>query len=281
VTRRVAKVNQTGKIVRDHMSEMLTRYRASTGIPEFVAGLLRRMTPGRFVFLSRRRPKLEEINVRDAYRLWAPNYADETATSALDEELAHEMLSGLPHTRLLDAGCGIGRRIHDIPGAIGIDLSPDMLAAGQARNVVVGDVREMPFASDRFDMVWCRLVLGHIPNPLLAYREFSRICAPGGYIFVTDFHPDAVAAGHQRTMTGKDRKVYTIEHYVHGNHVDLAEQAGLVTVRCCSGTVGPSIRGFYEQGIGMRAYRRDFGLKLVDAMLFRKPPRECYPPTLR
>jgi malonyl-CoA O-methyltransferase len=234
-----------------------------------VRTLFRHIIPERVLSLSRRRPKVEEP--RDAYRLWAPTYADETATSALDEELAHEMLRGLPRTRLLDAGCGIGRRIRDIPGAIGIDLSPEMLAAGQARNVVAGDVREMPFASNQFDMVWCRLVLGHLSDPFGAYRELYRVCAPGGYVFVTDFHPDAVLAGHCRTMTGNDGKVHAIEHYVHQNHIELGEQAGLVTVRCCSGAVGPFIRRFYEQGIGLRAYRRDLGLKLVEATLFRKP----------
>ena len=250
---------------------MLIRCQTSTGISEFVTGLLRRVTPERLIPPSRRPPRLEEINVRDAYRLWAPTYADETATSTLDEELAHQMLRDVPHTRLLDAGCGIGRRIREIPGAIGIDLSPDMLAAGRARNVVVGDIREMPFATNRFDMIWCRLVLGHLSDPLPAYRELCRVCAPGGHLFVTDFHPDAVVAGHRRTMTTEDGIVYAIEHHVHRDHMELAEQAGLVAVQRRSGAVGPSIRRFYEQGIGMRAYRKDFGLKLVEAILFRKP----------
>jgi malonyl-CoA O-methyltransferase len=236
-----------------------------------VRSLLRRLIHEQVTPLPGVEPQLEELNVRDAYHAWAPTYADETATSALDDELAHEMLQDLPSMRLLDAGCGIGRRIRDIPGAIGIDLSPDMLAAGGARNVVAGDVREMPFASNQFDMVWCRLVLGHLPDPLRAYRELCRVCAPQGHVFVTDFHPDAILAGHRRTMTGKDGKAYAIEHYIHDNHVELAEQAGLATVQRRSGAVGRSIRRFYEQGIGLQAYRRDLGLKLVEAMLFRKP----------
>ena len=236
-----------------------------------VRALLRHVIPERVFFLSGRQPKLEELDVRDAYRLWAPTYADETATSALDEALAHEMLQGLPRERLLDAGCGIGRRIRDIPGAMGIDLSPEMLAAGQAENVVAGDIREMPFALERFDMVWCRLVLGHLSDTFSAYHELHRVCAPGGYVFVTDFHPDAVLAGHRRTMTSNDGRVYIIEHYVHRNHIELAEQAGLVTIRRRAGAVGPSVRHFYEQGIGTATYRRDLGLKLVEAMLFRKP----------
>jgi malonyl-CoA O-methyltransferase len=180
------------------------------------------------------------------------------------------MLLGLPYKRLLDAGCGIGRRIQNIPNAIGIDLVPEMLAAGEAQNVVAGDIRDMPFQSDSFEMVWCRLVLGHLPDPLPAYRELCRVCAPGGYLFVTDFHSDAFLEGHRRTVTDAYGVTRTIEHYVHPDHVELAEQEGFALVHRRSGVIGPSIRNFYQRGIGLRTYRRDFGLKLVEAMLFRK-----------
>jgi malonyl-CoA O-methyltransferase len=214
---------------------------------------------------------VRELDAREAYRLWAPSYAAETATSFLDEELAREILRGLPHKRLLDAGCGIGRRIANIPGAVGMDLSPDMLAAGTARNVVTGDVRAMPFVSHRFDMVWCRLVLGHLPDPLPAYLELARVCMPGGYVFVTDFHPDAAAAGHRRTFTDQTGTVHEVEHYVHNNHMDVALDAGLSVVDHCEAAVGPSIRDFYVRGVGLKAYKRDTGLKLVSAFLFHRP----------
>lgn len=221
-------------------------------------------------WLGRAPVKVEELAVNDAYRLWASTYAEETATSFLDEELAQEMLRGLPRTRLLDAGCGIGRRIEGIPGAAGIDLSPEMLAAGSAHNVVAGDIRRMPFASGFFEMVWCRLVLGHLPDPSTAYREIFRVSAAGAYIFITDFHPEAAAAGHRRTLTDAAGKVYGIEHYVHADHVQLASEAGLRLVAARDGVVGPSIRDFYLRGIGRKAYERDLGLRLVAAYLFRK-----------
>lgn len=220
---------------------------------------------------NERRAVLSKLDACEAYRLWAPSYAAaETATSFLDDELAREMLCGLPQTKLLDAGCGIGRRIVNIPGAIGIDASPEMLAAGWASNVMTGDIRAMPFASDSFDMVWCRLVLGHLPDPLRAYREFARVCMPGGYVFVTDFHPDAVAAGHRRTFTDQAGTVHEIEHYVHSNHAHLAEAAGLSLVAHKDGAIGPSIRDFYVRGIGLKAFKKDTGLKLVAAFLFRR-----------
>jgi malonyl-CoA O-methyltransferase len=212
-----------------------------------------------------------KLDVHEAYRLWAPTYAVETAASFLDEELAREILRDLPYTQLLDAGCGIGRRVADIPGAVGMDLSPDMLAAGGARNVVPGDVRAMPFVSESFDMVWCRLVLGHLLDPLAAYLELSRVCMPGGYVFVTDFHPDAAAAGHRRSFTDRTGIVHEVEHYVHNGHVNLAAKAGLSFVARCDGAVGSSIRSFYARGVGLKAYKRDTGLKLVAAFLFRRP----------
>lgn len=211
---------------------------------------------------------IDTLDVREAYRLWAPTYAAETVATFLDEQLARKMLAGLPQSKLLDAGCGTGRRIADIPGAVGIDASPDMLAAGHTRNVITADVRAMPFKSKRFDMVWCRLVLGYLPDPLSAYLELARVCAPGGYTFVTDFHPEAAAIGHRRCFTDQAGMVHEIESYVHNDHVELAMKAGLSIVDHSAAAVGPSIRDFYARGIGIKAYKRDMGLKLIDAFLF-------------
>jgi malonyl-CoA O-methyltransferase len=217
------------------------------------------------------RASAQYLDANDAYRVWAPTYGVETAISALDEELAQKMLCRLPRTRLLDAGCGIGRRIRGIENAIGIDLNQEMLAVARGMNVVVGDVRKIPFESELFDMVWCRLVLGHIPDPVEAYREFSRVCLPGSHIFVTDFHPEAAAAGHRRTLTDDTGAVHGIEHYVHTDHATLAAKAGLILKTHCEGSVGESVRDFYRRGIGLKAYKRDLGLRLVDAFLFHKP----------
>jgi SAM-dependent methyltransferase len=235
--------------------------------------LLARKSMGRILrrFLPPPSIARNQLDVRAAYRLWAPTYAEETLPRYLDDELARAMLQGLPQAHLLDAGCGAGGRISNIPGAVGIDLSPEMLAAGGVVSVVAGDIREMPFASGQFDMVWCRLVLGYLRDPFSAYREFCRVCMPGGYVFVTDFHPDATRAGHRRTFNDQAGVVHEIENYEHTNHVELALQAGLELIATRDGAVGPSVREFYVRGIGRKAYIRDFGLNLVKAYLFRRP----------
>ncbi|MFZ0301680.1 MAG: class I SAM-dependent methyltransferase [Terracidiphilus sp.] len=235
--------------------------------------LLARKSVGRILRRFLRPPEIaaNPVAVRQAYRLWSSTYAKETLPHYLDGELAHAMLQGLPRIHLLDAGCGAGSRIRDIPGAVGIDLSPEMLAAGGLHNVIAGDIREMPFTSEQFDMVWCRLVIGHLLDPLPAYREFCRVCIPGGYVFVSDFHPDATLAGHRRTFNDQAGIVYKVEHYERTNHAEQASQAGLDLVATRDGAVGPSARAFYIHGIGRRAYLRDFGLNLVRGYLFRRP----------
>jgi malonyl-CoA O-methyltransferase len=210
------------------------------------------------------------LNARDGYRLWAPTYAAETAVSFLDEKLAHEMLEGLPQDRLLDAGCGTGRRIAGLPDAIGIDASPEMVAAGGRDNLMVADIRALPFASARFAMIWCRLVLGHLASPLAAYHELARVCEPGGHLFVTDFHPDAVATGARRSFRDGDGVVHEVEHHVHPDHPGLAAQAGFMPMDQRDAGVGPAIRGFYERAEKLDLYEKDHGLKLVAAFLFRR-----------
>lgn len=245
-----------------------------TDSPSALEKLLARKSVGRILRRFLRPPEIatNRLDVREAYRLWAPTYAGENLPRYLDDELARAMLQGLPRTHLLDAGCGAGAGIRDIPGAQGIDLSPEMLEAGGLHNVVAGDIRAMPFATGQFEMVWCRLVLAYLRDPFPAYREFCRVCIPGGYVFVTDFHSDASLAGHRRTFNDQAGIVHEIENYEHTNHIELASQAGLELVATRDGVVGPSVRDFYVHGIGRKAYIRDYGLRLVRAYLFLRPP---------
>ncbi|MBC9033493.1 class I SAM-dependent methyltransferase [Sphingomonas sp. JC676] len=219
------------------------------------------------------------LAAREAYRLWAPSYAEETVVTLLDDELVADMTPPLAGLDLLDAGCGTGRRLRDCGAAtaIGIDLSPEMLAAGRAAGLpdtiptLVGDLRALPVADRAFDVVWCRLAIGHVPECEAVYAELSRVCRPGGRVIVSDFHPDAHLADFRRTFR-HDGEVHEVEHYLHNVaiHRYAATQAGLRCDQVREARVGPQVRPSYERAGKLAWYEAQLGLPFVLALAFTK-----------
>lgn len=214
------------------------------------------------------------LTAREAYRLWAPTYEGETAISFLENEIVEMLTPPLKGKRLLDAGCGVGRRLTqtDATLAVGIDLSGEMLSAGGVRAAAVADLRAMPFATAAFDVIWCRLVIGHLAAPDAAYRELARACRPGGHVVVTDFHPEAAEAGHRRSFRDATGVVRAVEHHLHPpeSQVEMAAAAGLTFKRREDGRVGPSVRRFYDQAGRLATYRDQLGLGVVLALAFER-----------
>ena len=54
------------------------------------------------------------------------------------------------------------------------DYSPD----------IVGDIHNLPFASNSVDAIICIAVLEHVEDPMKASREILRTLKPGGYTFI-------------------------------------------------------------------------------------------------
>ena len=217
---------------------------------------------------------MSALTVREAYRLWAATYERETAVSFLENELVAAMSPSLSGRRVLDAGCGIGRRLQDTGAAlaVGVDASPEMLAAGAGGALAAADIRALPFTDGSFDVVWCRLVIGHLPATDFAYRELSRVCVAGGSALVTDFHADAAAHGGKRTFRDSRGELHEVEHYIHttDNHRMTAESAGLALLENRVGVIGPSIRKFYDEAGRGDMYEREKGRPIVSAFLFRR-----------
>ena len=113
-------------------------------------------------------------------------------------------LTARPIQNFLDAGTGTGRMLELIAPhagrAVGIDVSPDMLAiardhllrAGlQNTQVRLGDTYRLPFpngnAGQGFDVVLFHQVLHYLDDPGAAVAEAARVMAPGGRLLVADF----------------------------------------------------------------------------------------------
>ncbi len=106
-----------------------------------------------------------------------------------------------PEARILDIGCGPGTITADlaalVPGGrvVGIDRAAGVLDEARAEagrrglaglTFEVGDVYQLAFADDSFDVVHAHQVLQHLTDPVAALTEMRRVCRPGGLIAVRD-----------------------------------------------------------------------------------------------
>jgi len=50
---------------------------------------------------------------------------------------------------------------------------------------IISDITDIPMPDNSFDAIMCIEVIEHIPNPLLAFKEFHRLLKPGGILILT------------------------------------------------------------------------------------------------
>jgi ubiquinone/menaquinone biosynthesis C-methylase UbiE/DNA-binding transcriptional ArsR family regulator len=109
-----------------------------------------------------------------------------------------------PIESLLDAGTGTGRMLQllapCVKRAVGIDVSPEMLAIARDRlsrasihhaQVRLGDTYRLPYPSgsalEGFDVVLFHQVLHYLDDPGAAVTEAARVLRTGGRIVIVDF----------------------------------------------------------------------------------------------
>ena len=98
----------------------------------------------------------------------------------------------------LDVGCGTGLLMEALKPygrLVGVDGSSGMVAVLKRHDrgdALVGPTYELPFADDRFEVVFCVAVLHHVADPARVretLREMARVTRPGGHVVIWDHNP--------------------------------------------------------------------------------------------
>jgi malonyl-CoA O-methyltransferase len=191
------------------------------------------------------------ISAVEGYALWAGSWdATPSPIVALEHRALVAWVERFQARRVIDVGCGTGRWASPL-SAIGIDISPAMLAIaadkpGLRGRLAVADATALPIRTASADLVLCTLTLGHVPNPLKALNELSRILEPGGSLILTDFHPAAAAQGWRRTFRS-DGRVYEIDNHPYALEQLLAGAEGLALDEWAEATIGEPERELFER----------------------------------
>jgi SAM-dependent methyltransferase len=98
-----------------------------------------------------------------------------------------DVATGAGHTAVAFAGLGAA--------VVAYDLTEPMLQAARqfmtdrgavGVRFVAGDVEALPFRSDAFSVVTCRIAAHHFANVAVAIRQIARVLAPGGSFLLQD-----------------------------------------------------------------------------------------------
>jgi demethylmenaquinone methyltransferase / 2-methoxy-6-polyprenyl-1,4-benzoquinol methylase len=202
-------------------------------------------------------PEAVSARTQHARRLFAPLGPTYDRTAALlsfgqDPRWRRFLVSRVeagPESTVLDVATGTGAvaielgRRHGC-SVVGVDQSPEMLAAGRERvaragldgrvRLVEGRAEELPFEDASFDALTFTYLLRYVDDPAATLRELARVVRPGGTVAALEF-------GLPRGLARAAWEVY-VRVVLPAAGRALSRGWGDV-----GGFLGPSIRDFYAR----------------------------------
>ena len=86
---------------------------------------------------------------------------------------------------------------------------------------IVSDILEIPLPDNAVDAIMCTEVFEHIPDPVRALKEFSRLVKPGGYLLITAPFCSLTHFAPYHFYTGFNRFFY--EKHLPENNFEIVE----------------------------------------------------------
>lgn len=164
----------------------------------------------------------------------------ESCTWLTDTELLRrhaEMCVVDPSSRLLDVCCGsgiVGASFADrVAHTTGLDITSEMreLASARLDEVHEGNVYEIPFGRDEFDIVVTREVLHLLPQPERPLAEIYRVLRPGGQIVFGQTVPYGPADAAWMFRIFKKKQPLFFNNLLAEDYLELLRQAGFEDIR--------------------------------------------------
>jgi len=192
--------------------------------------------------------EVKEYDLDRGYKAWSKTYDSiPNLLIEVEEPVIKELLYKIKPCRVLDAACGMGRYSkvlfdlgHDV---VGVDISSDMLKHAKSKipkvKFIQGNLTDLPFENDSFDLVICALALSHVSSFDEVINELSRVVCNGGRIILSDIHPWFVIIGGQAEFQNiKGKKGYIFNHvHLHSQYLNAFYKSKLKIKQCVEPTL--------------------------------------------
>jgi ubiquinone/menaquinone biosynthesis C-methylase UbiE len=172
-------------------------------------------------------------------------------TQILEREF--DIIGLKPGMKVLDAGCGTGANARKMAGKVapghvtGVDM--DALFISEARKFATnndihnvsyerGDITNLQYPDDIFDVAYCRLVLMHVHNPVATITELQRVTKRKGRVAVSDnddggviTYPEMPKMLELWNQYGQSAKERGEDRYIGRQLFSILSQASLQSIK--------------------------------------------------
>lgn len=187
--------------------------------------------------------------------------------------------------------CFVARSIAGETGeVIGIDMTEAMIAKAKTnaeklgyKNVQfrLGDIEDMPLASNRADVVVSNCVMNLVPDKAKAFKETFRILKPGGHFSISD----VVLEGQLPEGLTKEAEMYAgcVSGALQKNdYLEKIEEAGFKNIKVQKQktiSIPDEILSNYLKEDELNAFKSDANLGIYSITVYaEKPDSDCCTP---
>lgn len=244
--------------------------------------------PGVLQFIKQyfhRPEQLIPLETGEAYNMWSSTYDEQTGNLMLDfdEVVFTKLLDQLEikNTVVYDLGCGTGRHwkklLEKQPASLtGFDVSAGMLEKLKSK-FPGANVKEVTdnclscIENKSCDILISTLTIAHILNAREALTAWCRVLKSSADMIITDFHPDALSLGAQRTFN-HNNETKAVHNYIHpiGMIKQCLFEHGFRLVGEEHRKVDESVKAYYLCKHTFPIYEQFLGVPVIYGLHFRR-----------
>jgi ubiquinone/menaquinone biosynthesis C-methylase UbiE len=145
------------------------------------------------------------------------------------EEWLEKVLKRIPSgSRILDAGAGEQKykKFCNHLNYVSQDFAQYDGKGNHGKLDITSDITDIPEPGESFDVIMCIEVFEHLPNPILALEEFSRLLRKGGQLILTAPFCSLTHFAPYHFSTGFNRYYYEYHLPVYGFEITEIQPNG-------------------------------------------------------